>query len=253
MRPKVRFELATTLAYQCLLARNVRTLPVSPESMLRNCANTRLLTVEQAAEAMHQPLYRVERDLSVAEAWTYRLHGEDGQRHYIVVVNRDVHPGRLNFNLAHELGHILMEHWGENQNEEQEADCFAMHLLCPVPAVRQMMNADGRAWAEQVAAQCFVSVSAVQTAARLPGRPVNQALEAQVAELLAGAAEPYETDPQRTRLWHPVSMEKYTARVPGTLKVALDPLEPEEYDPPEETPEDESAPAEAELEGIAST
>ena len=253
MRPKTRFELATTLAYQCLLARNVRTLPVSPESMLRNCANTRLLTVEQAAEALGQPLEWIEKDVSVAEAWTYNLRDENGQPHYIVIVNRDVHPARLNFNLAHELGHILLEHRGGNQNEEWEADCFAMHLLCPAPVVRQMMNRRGRVWAEQVAAQCFVSVSAVMTAARLPGRPVDQALEAQVAELLQGTAEPYETDEERTRLWHPVNMRRYTAHIPGTMKVPLEPLEPEEYDPPEDAPEDEPAPGDAEPEDIAST
>lgn len=44
---------------------------------------------------------------------------------------------RLNWTLAHELGHVMLGHSGEGAaHEEREANAFAASLLCPAAAVR---------------------------------------------------------------------------------------------------------------------
>ena len=60
---------------------------------------------------------------------------------------------RERVHLAHELGHILLKHMEDTPVEEAEANCFAGHLLCPVPAVEGMA-------AEEIAASCYVSRAA---------------------------------------------------------------------------------------------
>lgn len=47
--------------------------------------------------------------------------------------NKDVTTTR--FTLAHELGHILLEHDDDDDISNKEANCFARNLLCPIPVV----------------------------------------------------------------------------------------------------------------------
>ncbi|TDK38595.1 ImmA/IrrE family metallo-endopeptidase [Rhizobium deserti] len=65
-----------------------------------------------------------------------------------IVVNKEIHPNRMTFTIAHELAHFLMhkpyaesndyrvmprqnEYSVRKPPEEQEADCFAAELLVP--------------------------------------------------------------------------------------------------------------------------
>lgn len=65
-----------------------------------------------------------------------------------IVVNKEIHPNRMTFTIAHELAHFIMhkeyaksqayqvmprrnEYRSGKPKEEQEADCFAAELLVP--------------------------------------------------------------------------------------------------------------------------
>ena len=52
---------------------------------------------------------------------------------FIIVYNDAAYipETRKRFTLAHELGHCILGHTGEGENEEAEADCFARNLLAP--------------------------------------------------------------------------------------------------------------------------
>lgn len=53
---------------------------------------------------------------------------------YIIVYNDNKPPNRIKFTIAHELGHILLGHLDERNNQyskEYEADTFASNLLAP--------------------------------------------------------------------------------------------------------------------------
>lgn len=54
----------------------------------------------------------------------------------LVLYNADMIQGRVNFSLAHELGHIILNH-AENRTstEEIEANYFASHILSPRMAI----------------------------------------------------------------------------------------------------------------------
>ncbi|GAA0179064.1 hypothetical protein SH2C18_20100 [Clostridium sediminicola] len=73
------------------------------------------------------------------------------REHYIIYYNDTKNnPGLKRFTIAHELGHILLKHHHDASTElllrknisqlkykryENEANCFARNLLCPVPLV----------------------------------------------------------------------------------------------------------------------
>ena len=63
---------------------------------------------------------------------------------YLVLYNETSVPRRLNWTLAHEVGHILLGHIGEEgAHLEREADAFAASLLCPAVAVRYLEHQNG--------------------------------------------------------------------------------------------------------------
>ena len=53
----------------------------------------------------------------------------------IVAYNQEMPSGRIRFSLAHELGHIILEHPSNADYYEQEANYFAAHLLAPQMAI----------------------------------------------------------------------------------------------------------------------
>lgn len=53
----------------------------------------------------------------------------------IVAFNQDMPAGRINFSLAHELGHIVLEHPCSNDYYEQESNFFASNFLAPRMAI----------------------------------------------------------------------------------------------------------------------
>lgn len=81
---------------------------------------------------------------------------------YIVLYNEDVADWRRrNFTLAHELGHIFLNHTDDGPAEEQEADAFAAQLLLPRILVDQL----ARMWNGQLTADELSDIFGVSRAA----------------------------------------------------------------------------------------
>ena len=49
----------------------------------------------------------------------------------IIAYNANNPKGRVRFSLMHELGHHVMQHTGESERNEQEANAFASYILAP--------------------------------------------------------------------------------------------------------------------------
>ena len=74
------------------------------------------------------------------DALTVRHNGQ-----YVILYNEHIdNERRRAFTLAHEVGHILLSHSGENEGaEEREANAFAASLLCPEVLFRYLEHRDG--------------------------------------------------------------------------------------------------------------
>lgn len=61
----------------------------------------------------------------------------------IILYNDALPETCIRFTIAHELGHYMLGHLPDDHNnhtesEEQEANCFARNLLCPIPIVKSL-------------------------------------------------------------------------------------------------------------------
>lgn len=86
------------------------------------------------------------------ENWPDRLSGLTNKTQKTIRINKKHHPLRQRFSLAHEFGHICLEHdlvlaeriEGEDvKNEiEKEADEFAAELLMPIDVFKKAFSAN---------------------------------------------------------------------------------------------------------------
>ena len=57
-----------------------------------------------------------------------------------ICYNSNVNRGRLRHSIAHEIGHIWLEHPNDDEPHESEAGYFAGYLLAPAPLILQHTN-----------------------------------------------------------------------------------------------------------------
>lgn len=176
------YDRAATAACRVLLRLRVDSLPVRPLEMLHRCRDTYLCTFDQAANVLNLDDDELDRLSGGADAFTFReMHS--GRERYVVCYRTGGNPARLNFTLAHELGHIVLHHQDTGPAAEAEADCFASHLLCP----EAVLHAAACRSAEMLAQLCYISRPAAEKAmARTKGH-VEAAIQQQVTELLMPA------------------------------------------------------------------
>ncbi len=176
---------AASMAYRLLIRAEVTALPVDPLALLRRCRDTQVCTYVEAADWLGLTDAEMARRFGPAEAFTLRQE-TDGLRQYMVVYQTGGNPARQRFTLAHELGHRVLGHQGKDPAEEQEADCFASHLLCPRPVIARLAERFRPLYAEQVADACYVSLSCARNLTDAVDVPDE--LTAQVDALLKDAA-----------------------------------------------------------------
>lgn len=103
-------------------------------------------------------------------------------RGHRVILYRESAPGglrRLNWTIAHEIGHALLCHVESTRLSEAEADVFAAELLMPEPAVRMLDELYGTPVAPELLTGWFnVSLSAAERRrAELDRRQYRQTVE----------------------------------------------------------------------------
>ena len=126
-----RTQLPIQLAHDILKALRIEEPPVNLPAIIEHLSRTRNITIELLP-------YSLPDKVSGA-------HARRGQKH-IITYNRNHHPRRQRFTIAHELGHLLLEHVNVQNNEEDlassnpeetAANVFAAELLAPLAFLKK--------------------------------------------------------------------------------------------------------------------
>lgn len=128
------YNRAAAKAYKTLLALRISALPIDPLMILNKCKNTAVHTYEEVMPrfGVSDPQYFKSMVMERKDALTVRR-DQGGRIVYEMLYDARANPRRMRFTLAHELGHIILNHRMEAPWEEREADYFASQLLAPRP------------------------------------------------------------------------------------------------------------------------
>lgn len=132
------FQKAATLATEILIRDHVGTAPVDPMPILKRMPGVLVMSFEEMSSRTNVERREILDTLGCRnqDAVT-TVFLDEGQLRYIVTYNRMLPAGIINRALARELGHIAMGHDGTRPGyiRNEEAKCFAHHLLCPRPLI----------------------------------------------------------------------------------------------------------------------
>lgn len=164
------YNRAAAKAYQTLLALRISALPIDPLMILHQCKNTAVHTYEEVMPrfGVRDPQYFKSMVMERKDALTVRR-DQGGRIVYEMFYDARANPRRMRYTIAHELGHILLNHRMEEPWEEREADYFASQLLAPRPVFNVLAAYGYDSGNPEVIAAAFqLSKAAAEIAARAP-------------------------------------------------------------------------------------
>lgn len=189
------YTRAANKAYKTIISLKLDRLPIDPLMILKKCRHTAVHTYDEVLPYFGVSDGHFLNDLILEgiDAFTIRKDAGDHVS-YELLYNSHANKRRMRFTLAHELGHILLQHHREELWEDKEADYFAAQLLAPRPvfnvlAVRGFDTSNP----ELIALTFNLSKAAAKIAARTPVHQPENRLYREVADQFTSFAD-YVTD-----------------------------------------------------------
>ena len=147
------YERAAIKATETLIKYNVRTAPVDPLPILKLMPGVFVMTFAEASDKAHMDRQQL-LDLygcNNLDAVT-NVYISENKTHYVVTYNRLLPSRIVDMALARELGHIVLGHDGTRPEDvrQEEARCFAHHLMAPRPLIHAIIASNLRVTEELI-------------------------------------------------------------------------------------------------------
>ena len=132
------YERAAIRATETLIEHQIGTAPIDPLPILKKTTGVIVLSFEEMSKKTNIDRKKILDTFGCSNQDAVTTVFVDGDElKYVVTYNRMLSTGIIGRALARELGHILLGHDGSRPEEvrNDEAKCFAHHLLCPRPLI----------------------------------------------------------------------------------------------------------------------
>ena len=147
------YEKAAIKATETLIRYQIGTAPVDPLPILKKTPGCLVLTFDEVSGIMNVnrrdflSMMGCENQDAVTTMYL-----QDDHVHYVVTYNKLLPSIVRDRALARELGHIVLGHDGSRPEDvrQEEARCFAHHLLCPRPLIHSIQAASVRITVEML-------------------------------------------------------------------------------------------------------
>ena len=135
------YERAAIKASETLIKHQIGTAPIDPLPILKQTPGVLVFTFEEMSNKNNVDRKEIMDTLGCKnqDAVTTVFVDDDSLK-YVVTYNRMLSSGMISRALARELGHIILGHDGSKPEDvrNEEARCFAHHLLCPRPLIHSI-------------------------------------------------------------------------------------------------------------------
>lgn len=134
MTDRANYKLASNAAYKVLENYNGNLPQIDVFKIIKSYKNIRLLTYSDAATKQRCDFSEFIQNVPSFHGFTI---SDKHLNKHLIFYNESKNNTTIRFTLAHELGHIILQHDEDNAVSNKEANCFARNLLCPVPIARE--------------------------------------------------------------------------------------------------------------------
>jgi hypothetical protein len=157
----IDFNYIRLKAYGLLLSQpkeNIK-LPIEAENILIPGKSVIFDTIENYSKLTNQNIYEITAGSKVIDG----INIEYSPGEYLVLHSEGASgKGRRNWTMAHEIGHILLEHKTDMPLSEIEANFFASCLLMPEALIKLLMEHGMRIFPEDISRNFGVSFEAAE-------------------------------------------------------------------------------------------
>jgi len=147
-----RLKYAEYMAYLTIMRFGVN-MPNDPMWVLHQMTQVNVYTYKQAARNMGMLYAKFQRLYGHLDGFSIRHTDKNGIQAWAVCYYPHKLHARERFTLAHELGHVILDHKGSSAAEEAEADWYAACFLVPQEILNHTRNATA------LARMCYVTRS----------------------------------------------------------------------------------------------
>ena len=137
------YQTAAIKATETLIQYKIGTAPVDPLPILKRIPGVLVLSFEEMSQKANAQRKDILDMFGCKNQDAVTTCFDDGKNlRYIVSYNKMLSSNIADRALARELGHIILGHNGTKPEDvrEEEARCFAHHLLCPRPLIHMIMS-----------------------------------------------------------------------------------------------------------------
>lgn len=125
------YHRATNEAYSLLINQEILEIPVNLNKLISLCPHrTHLMTYSKMAARFSMTVNQYK--MLVPSEFGFTM--KKGKNNFILY-NEEKGYYTNRFTVAHEIGHIVLNHDIDDSVTRREADCFARNILCPVPFI----------------------------------------------------------------------------------------------------------------------
>lgn len=103
----------------------------------------------------------------------------------VILYNSDLaSKGRILWNKAHELGHIVLKHSRQGETEEIEANTFASQLLLPQCLLKELLRNNLRVTTDYIITKFGLSKAAAKSCMKLVGKKLDNSYDAYYDDII---------------------------------------------------------------------
>ena len=146
------YEKAAIKATETLIQHQIGTAPIDPLPILKKTPGVIVLSFEEMSQKTNIDRNEILDTLGCKNQDAVTTVFLEDEPKYVVTYNRMLSAGIISRALARELGHILLGHDGTRPEKvrNEEARCFAHHLLCPRPLIHMIQATNLRLTVEML-------------------------------------------------------------------------------------------------------
>jgi Zn-dependent peptidase ImmA (M78 family) len=158
---KPDFDKCEKMATKLLLMQDIHSLSIDVKSLVFD-KNIIIDSIQNYCRITDSPLFAFIKNEVLKDGCTL-IYRHNSETVYIVLYNEEIRcKERLNWTLAHEIGHIYLGHKHDGTNEEIEAHYFAAQLLMPEIVIREFKQRCPDCSYEDIYMMFNVSITAAQ-------------------------------------------------------------------------------------------
>ena len=181
MKKKANFIKARNKASEILLLQDDSILfPIDVKTIKIPNNNIKFVSYKDYANSVNIDVNILTNNGEFKDAMIYRK-----DKNCLILYNNETsNKGRMLWTLAHEMGHLVLNHSDQNEISEIEANTFASQLLLPQCVLKALFLGGKKITIPYLQSRFGLSVSAAKSCLKLVGKKLENEYEAEYDDII---------------------------------------------------------------------